>query len=227
MKKLTALLIACTAFVCAAVSCGDTNEKKNSSEKKSQTTTVAEEETTEEKTEEETEEKTEEKTEDETEAETEPAEEASDEVKEQVEKLVNDYADATNSKDVDSLLKCMLPDEVIDALTAQAEETGEDLWDLEEEITGIKEVGVENVMSLNSKAIEGATQYFALMAAIMGSETVEFEIEEGYSFDMTLVFDSNGEDLDMSSASCAVRFKDYGWKILPEVDGKTLGEDMF
>lgn len=228
MKKLTALLMACATFVCAAVSCGDKEEKKDSSEKKSQTTTVDEEEdTTEEATEDETEEETEDETESENEKETEPAEEASDEAKEQIEKLVNEYADAMLAKDIDGALKCLFPDEIIDVIMAQAEEEGEDPWDMDEEITDVTEIGIDNVMTLNSKALEGATQYYAFMAAIMGSENVAFEIEEGYSFDMTLVCDSNGEEIDMSAPSCAVLIKDYGWKLLPEVDGASLSEDMF
>jgi DNA mismatch repair ATPase MutL len=96
MKKLLALLLACTTLTCAFASCGDEDDDKDEKTTKS---SAADEEESEEESEEETEEETEEESEEETEEETE--EESEEETEEETTKSKKKDDDETDVEAVD------------------------------------------------------------------------------------------------------------------------------
>ena len=117
MKKLAAILFACTMFICSAVSCGDKNDGEASSDSKTKVTTAAEE-TTAEKTTEKTDSdnKDDDKDDDDKndgEKEDENAgivdKEASDDVIKEMNAAVTEFAEMTLRGDADELINSMYP----------------------------------------------------------------------------------------------------------------------
>ena len=217
MKKLTAMLMTCAMFICAAVSCGDTKEKdKESSSKKSETTTVAE--TTE------AEETTEEKTaledggnggDTKTGGGVTDTKVADSDIKE-IEGELTKFTEVTFSGDVDGLLLCMYPKSVAESLKESGyADSFAEASDLAKDSGKLSECKAENVKELNADALVGAEKYFDSIATMFGGSETGSKVEKGYFLGMMVEIEKDGEKESSTEDTCIVYLKDEGWKIVP------------
>ena len=225
MKKLTAILITCAVFICAAASCGDTKEKDTeSSSKKSETTTVAEtteaEETTKEKTTSEDDDDDDDD-DDDNGGDTKTGGGVTDtkvgdsDIKE-IESELTKFAEVTLSGDVDGLLTCMYPKNTVDSLKESGyADSFKEASDLAKDSGKLSDCKAENVKELNSDALVGAEKYFDSIATMFGSGESELKAEKGYFLGMMVEIEKDGEKESSTEDTCIVYLKDEGWKIVP------------
>lgn len=240
MKKLTALLLTCTAFICAAVSCGDKKDDTSSSAKKAETTTSAVT-TTEAATEaeEETTTKAEEKDEDKTEADDSKSDEKSDDEKKDNGSALTDtevsadiiaeleaeskkFSEVTIKPDMDAVLDYLYPKALVDALkeAGYSDAMGEGA-----EGGVLNECKIDNVKELNAEALAGAEKYFAYFADMLGVKGLSVKAEKGYFYDLTTDIAMGGEQSKETEPLCLVHLKDEGWKVVPVEAGDLLNVD--
>ena len=237
MKKLTALLLTCTAFICAAVSCGDKKDDTSSSAKKTETTTTAEA-TTEAATEAEDETTTEaeKKDEDKTEADDSKSDEKSDDEKKDNGSALTDtevaadviaeleaeskkFSEVTVKPDMDAVLGYLYPKALVDAL----KEAGySDAMGEEEEGGTLNECKIDNVKELNAEALAGAEKYFSYFAEMLDVEGLSVKAEKGYFYDLTTDIEKGSEQSKETEPLCLVYLKDEGWKVVPVEAGDLL-----
>ncbi len=216
MKKLTAILFACTMFICAAVSCGDTKEEKASSGSKKETTTVAD--TTAADVEAATEEAADK--DDNDDKKDDSAGVTDKEVKGDELKEINDgvrkFAEITLTGEVDGLLKSMYPDSVVEALkNSEFADQFAEASDLMSDSGELKDCKAENVKELSEDALRGAEKYFETVAEMMGVDDIKAEVEKGYYLGMTVDIEKDGVKDGGTEEACFVYLKDEGWKFVP------------
>ena len=216
MKKLTALLLACMTFVCAAVSCGD---KEKDEKKSSETTTASQEEKTDDKKEKDDEKKEDDKKEDDKKED--DKKEASDDKDadashEEVDNIVKGFLDATISNDVETMVASLYPKSVVDAM--------KDSGDMDDFAASIgEETGNGKVLSfetsdykkLSDKGAECAQQYFTIYAQLYSDSEEDFKVTDGYTLKLNATYEADGEKEDIDENVIAVMIDGEGWKLVP------------
>ena len=209
MNKLTALLLACMTFVCAAVSCGD-KEKEDS--KSNETTTVSQEEKTDDK-------KTDDEKEDdkkEDDKKDASGDKDADASQEEVDKTVKGFLDSTIGNDVESMVTCLYPKSVVDAM----KENG-DMDDFAESLG--EETGNGKVLSfetsdykkLSDEAAKSAQKYFTIYAQLYSDKEEDFKVTDGYTLKLKASYEADGEKEDIDEDVIAVMIDGEGWKLIP------------
>lgn len=227
MKKLAAILFACTMFICAAVSCADKSDSGTSSDSRKEVTTTAEKTTAAEET---TAEKATEKS-DSDDEETDNGDddekkdenvgvtdnEASDEVIEEMDAAVTDFAEMTIRGDAGELISAMYPKAIADALiNSEFASTFEDASDLMGTSNGkLIESKAENIKELNADALRGAEMYFESVADMMSIDTPKCKVEKGYYLTMNINLHRDGVRGGGKENACFIYLKEEGWKYVP------------
>ena len=218
MKKLAAILFACTMFICSAVSCGDKNDGEASSDSKTKVTTAAEE-TTAEKTTEKTD--SDDKDDDDDEKEDENVgivdKEASDDVIKEMNAAVTEFTEMTLRGDADELINSMYPKNIADAIiNSEFASSFEDASDLMGSSNGkLVESKAEKIKELNADALRGAEKYFESVADMMSVDKSKYEVEKGYYLTMNIDIRRDGVRDGGEEEACFVYIKDDGWKYVP------------
>lgn len=189
MKKLTALLAACSVALCA-VSCG---QKSGNSTPDGNTATTA--------------------------GQTMP-------VPGEAEKVIRDFAESSINGDVDTMILCMYPAEMIDAME-KAGMKEDFVKALENNVGGkLKSFTTDSWKELSPEAVSKAKSFFEAFAIGLNTSTQEFGINEGYSFNMNIDVEADGQVSTFSDPLCTVSIEGGGWKIIPasEEDLLAMGQ---
>jgi len=221
MKKLAAILFACSMLICAAVSCSDKSDGKNSSDSKNEVTT-ADEETTAEKTTEKAD--SDDKDDDNGDADEKDDEnvgvidkEASGDVVNEMNTVVTEFAEMTLRGDADELINSMYPQSIADAIiNSEFASSFEDASDLMGSSNSkLVESKAEKVKELNADALIGAEKYFESVADMMSVDTAKCKVERGYYLTMNIDIRRDGVRNGGEEEACFVYIKDEGWKYVP------------
>ncbi|SHM74389.1 hypothetical protein [Ruminococcus flavefaciens] len=210
MKKLTAILFACTMFICAAVSCGDSKDKSsNAKESKTEATTEAE--TTTEASGESKDDK-----DDKGDSTGVTSKEVTGDTLKEVDEALRKFAEVTLTGEVDGLLNSMYPSSVVEALkNSQYADTFAEASDLMGDSGKLVDCKAENVKELDETAISGSEKYFESIAQMFGVENFKAEVEKGYFLDMNIQLEKDGVKDGSTEETCLVYLKGDGWKVVP------------
>lgn len=206
MKKLTALLLACMTFVCAAVSCGKEDKKDN----KAETTTAAE------TDKDSTDKDSDDEKKDDKDSEGSSDKEINKEDQAEAEKVVKKFADATFGGDVEGMLSCLYPSDVVKSMKESgdmddfAEAMGEP-----DELGKLTEFSTSDCKKLDEKAFESAQQYFTMYAQLMGTEAGDYKVTDGFSMKMKAKVEQDGKTEDFDEDVIVVMLDGEGWMLLP------------
>lgn len=231
MKKLTALLLACMTFVCAAVSCGDKENDKDKSDKKAETTTVAEDDKADEKKSDDEKSDDAEKKDGEKKAEDDKDDDSSESVKAddsgaesvavpaEAEELAKKFAEATIKSDIKVMLSCLYPKAVVDKMneSGDADDFSDAVGDPGEN-GNLLSVSVSDGKKLSKDAADGAKKYYDIYAKMLGADA-EYKIVDGYSMKLAMQVEDDGEKEDMDEEIIAVKLDGEDWLLVP------MGED--
>jgi hypothetical protein len=211
MKKLTALLLACMTFVCAAVSCGKEENKDN----KTETTTSAEtdKDSADKKSDDD---KSDDEKEDDKDSEGSSDENINKEDQAEAEKVVKKFADATFGGDVEAMLSCLYPSDVVKSMkeSGDMDDFAEAVGD-PDELGELKDFSTSDCKKLDEKAFEGAQQYFTMYAQLMGAEAGDYKVTDGFSMKMKAKVEQDGETEDFDEDVIVVKLDGEGWMLLP------------
>lgn len=239
MKRLTALLLACMTFVCAAVSCS--NEDKGSGGNKAETTTVADnaKDTDGEKSDDDKKDdkKADDKKDDEKKKDSEKksdgdkddddnggsgsddGEGESADVPAEAEAVVKKFAEATLKSDVNTMLSCLYPKAVVDKMneSGDADDFSDAVGDPGEN-GNLLSVSVSDGKKLSKKAAEGVKRYYSIYSQMLGAND-EYKIVEGYSMKLAMTIEDDGQKEDMNEDIMIVKLEGEDWLLVP------MGED--
>lgn len=231
MKKLTALLLACMTFVCAAVSCGEKDKNKDKSDKKTETTTVAEENKADgEKSDDEKKDGEEEKDsqkkadedngdDDSSNPKADDGDEESVPVPAEAEAVASKFVDATMKGDVKVMLSCLYPKAVVNKMNESGEAD-----DFSEAVGTPGENGkllslsTSDCKKLSEKAADGVKQYYSIYSQMLGA-AADYKIVEGYSMKIAMQVEEDSEKEDMDEEVIVVKLEGEDWLLVP------MGED--
>lgn len=213
MKKLTALLLACMTFVCAAVSCGD--KDKDNKDNKTETTTVVDDAKSTDGDKDD-EDKSDDDKDDDKDSEGSSDKEINKEDQAEAEKVVKKFAESTFGGDVEGMLSCLYPAAVVKSMkdSGDIDDFAAAVGD-PDELGELKDFSTSDFKKLDEKAFEGAQQYFTLYAQLMGTEDVDYKVTDGYTMKMKAKVEHDGETEDFDEDVIVVMLDGEGWMLLP------------
>ena len=200
MNKLKALFIICAAAVCA-VSCGEKpadNAADDTAGKADAVTTEAQ-----------------------------PVSESVD-IPAEAEKALKEFAESSISGDVDTMLKRMYPENMIDAME-KAGIKQEFAVAVSGSVGGkLNGFSIDGCTKLSDEAILKAENYYESFAAGLQTDTATFKINDGYSLNMNIDMELNGESGSFSDPVSVVLIDGDGWKLIPasEQDLLEMGQQQ-
>lgn len=144
-------------------------------------------------------------------------------VPEAAEKVLKEFAESSVSGEVDIMMECMYPKEMIDGM----EKAGmkEDFSNAMSSSSGgtLKKFGTDNCRKLSADAIKAAKQYFDAFALGLQISTTDYQIKDGYCLDVNIEIEVNGESSEFTDAVTVVLVDGEGWKLIPASEDYLLG----
>lgn len=223
MKKLTALLLACMTFVCAAVSCGEKDNDKDKSDNKTETTTVADEnKADEEKSDDEKKDSKKDADEDKNDDKNDSF--ASDDGESaaapaEAEAVAKKFAEATLNSEINTMLSCLYPKAVVDKMneSGEADDFSEAVGEPGEN-GKLLSLSTSDSKKLSKEAAEGVKKYYSIYSQMLGADS-EYKVIEGYSMKLAMKIEDDGETEDMDENIIVVKLEGEDWLLVP------MGED--
>ena len=134
------------------------------------------------------------------------------------EKVVTDLVKAANNKDADALIKCIMPDAVVDGYKDMLKDAGMDWDDMKEEFVSDfeDEVGESGKVSVDIKSskkvddLSDVQEYVDDMYDSLGADD-DHEVSEAYELDVVL--SAENEDEDNEETICSYKL-DGDWYLM-------------
>ena len=134
------------------------------------------------------------------------------------EKVVTDFVKAANDKDADALIKCIMPDAVVDGYKDMLKDAGMDWDDMKEEFVSDfeDEVGESGKVSVDIKSskkvddLSDVQEYVDDMYDSLGADD-DHEVSEAYELDVVL--SAENEDEDNEETICSYKL-DGDWYLM-------------
>lgn len=139
------------------------------------------------------------------------------------EKVLKEFAESSVSGEVEKMITCMYPAEMIDGME-QAGIKQEFAAAMSSGVGGeLKKFSTDTCKKLSGEALEAAKKYFDSFALGLQIPTSGYQISDGYSLNVNIEIEVSGEASEFTDPVSVVLIDGEGWKLIPASEEYLLG----
>lgn len=144
-------------------------------------------------------------------------------VPEEAEKVLKSFAESSVSGEVETMITCMYPAEMIDGME-KAGIKQEFAAAMSSGVGGeLKKFSTDTCKKLSGEALEAAKKYFDSFAMGLQIPTNGYQVSDGYSLNVNIEIEVNGEASEFTDPVSVVLIDGEGWKLIPASEEYLLG----
>ena len=141
----------------------------------------------------------------------------------EAEQTLKKFAESSVSGEVDTMIKCMYPEEMIEGM----EKSG-----MKQEFAAAMSSGAGGTLRtfstdggkrLSDEAIKSAQQYFDAFALGLQISGRSYQIKDGYGVNVNIGIEKDGETSEFTDPVTVVLVEGEGWKLIPASEEYLLG----
>ena len=131
------------------------------------------------------------------------------------EKVLKEFAESSVSGEVEKMITCMYPAEMIDGME-KAGIKQEFAAAMSSGVGGeLKKFSTDSCKKLSGEALEAAKKYFDSFALGLQIPTSGYKISDGYSLNVNIEIEVSGEASEFTDPVSVVLIEGEGWKLIP------------
>lgn len=131
------------------------------------------------------------------------------------EKVLKDFAESSVSGEVDTMLRCMYPEVMIEGIESSGMKQ-EFAAAMSSGVGGtLKTFSTDSGKKLSDEAIKSAKQYFDAFAIGLQINGKNYQIKDGYGVNVNIGIEKDGETSEFTDPVTVVLIDGDGWKLIP------------
>ena len=140
----------------------------------------------------------------------------------EAENVVRNFTESSATGDVDTMIKCMFPDEMLDAIEKFGVKQQFAVAISSSAGGKLSSFSTENCYKLGGEAIRISKNYYDSFAENLQIKSASYSVTDGYCLDITVDAEVNGEKSTFTDPVSVIMIEGSGWKVIPASEESIL-----